>query len=162
MKKQLTILAIVMLSVVVPMAVNSTLAEENATAPVQAAAEQFYVALNAIFSGDLGPMKDVWSHKSDVTYMGPGGGRRVGWQQVLADWETQAGRKLEGEVEPQNMQIHMGRDLAIVNNFESGQNVDADGKPQEVEIRATSVFRKEDGQWKMIGHHTDLLPFLQQ
>jgi len=28
-----------------------------------------------------------------------------------------------------------------------------------VSIRATNVFRKEGGQWKMIGHHTDLLPF---
>ena len=25
-------------------------------------------------------------------------------------------------------------------------------------IRATNIFRKEDGQWKMIGHHVDLLP----
>ena len=23
-----------------------------------------------------------------------------------------------------------------------------------------ATFRKEDGQWKMIGHHTDLLPFI--
>ena len=35
-----------------------------------------------------------------------------------------------------------------------------DGKPQAVSIRATNLFRKEDGTWKMIGHHTDLLPFL--
>ena len=29
-----------------------------------------------------------------------------------------------------------------------------------VSIRATNIFRKENGAWKMIGHHTDLLPFL--
>jgi hypothetical protein len=29
-----------------------------------------------------------------------------------------------------------------------------------VSIRATNLFRKEDGSWKMIGHQTDLLPFL--
>jgi ketosteroid isomerase-like protein len=43
---------------------------------------------------------------------------------------------------------------------EVGDNV-VDGKPQQVSIRATNTFRKENGQWKMIGHHTDLLPFLQ-
>jgi hypothetical protein len=30
-----------------------------------------------------------------------------------------------------------------------------------VSIRATNLFRKESGAWKMIGHHTDLLPFLE-
>ncbi len=44
--------------------------------------------------------------------------------------------------------------------FEKGQNVDAEGRTQKVSIRATSLFRKEDGRWKMIGHHSDLLTFL--
>ena len=37
-----------------------------------------------------------------------------------------------------------------------------DGKPQPVNIRVTTTFRKEGGQWKVIGHHTDMLPFLQK
>jgi ketosteroid isomerase-like protein len=32
----------------------------------------------------------------------------------------------------------------------------------QVSIRATNLFRKENGAWKMIGHHTDLLPFLEK
>ena len=36
----------------------------------------------------------------------------------------------------------------------------AEGRPLQVSIRATNIFRKEKGEWKMIGHHTDLLPFL--
>ena len=32
------------------------------------------LSLNLMFAGDLGPMKDVWSHADDVTYMGPDGG----------------------------------------------------------------------------------------
>jgi ketosteroid isomerase-like protein len=32
--------------------------------------------------------------------------------------------------------------------------------PEKVSIRATNIYRKENGQWKMIGHHTDLLPYL--
>jgi ketosteroid isomerase-like protein len=42
-----------------------------------------------------------------------------------------------------------------------GAHPDADGKEQKVMIRATNLFRKEGGDWKMIGHHTDLLPHLQ-
>jgi hypothetical protein len=47
------------------------------------AADRLYDALNAMFAGDLTPMKALWSHADDVTYMGPGGGLQVGWKQVL-------------------------------------------------------------------------------
>lgn len=94
--------------------------------------------------------------------MGPGGGFRVGWEAVLADWETQAAINLGGEVHPGDMQITVGRDLAVVSNNEIGKSVGADGEPQEVSIRVTNVFRKEGGAWKMIGHHTDLLPFIEK
>jgi ketosteroid isomerase-like protein len=59
------------------------------------------------------------------------------------------------------MEITVGQDLAITHNFEVGENYDKDGNLQKVSIRATNMFRKEDGQWKMIGHHTDLLPYLE-
>jgi ketosteroid isomerase-like protein len=58
------------------------------------------------------------------------------------------------------LHVTVGEDLAITHSWERGQNVGADGKVEVVSIRATNVFRKEGGAWKMIGHHTDLLPFL--
>ena len=94
--------------------------------------------------------------------MRPAGGFRVGWEQVLADWEKQAALKLGGKVSPKDMRITVGRDLAIVSNYEIGKNVTADGEFQNVAIRATNLFRKEGGSWKMIGHHTDILSFLQK
>jgi ketosteroid isomerase-like protein len=141
---------------------RTVLGSDDDNKVVSEAAEQFYSALNAMFTGDLEPMKEVWSHEDDVTYMGPGGGFRVGWAQVLADWEAQAAMKLGGEVKPKDMRITVGRDLAVVSNYEIGENVDSEGKPRKVEIRATNLFRKEDGKWKMIGHHTDTLPFLHE
>lgn len=134
-------------------------AEEKA---VRKSAEQFYVALNSMFTGDLAAMKEVWSHAEDVTYMGPGGEFRIGWDQILADWEAQAAMKLGGKVKPENMHIMVGQELGVVLNYEKGENTNIEGKPQQVSIRATNLFRKEDGKWKMIGHHTDLLPYLKQ
>lgn len=126
------------------------------------AANGFYTALNEMFTGDLTRMMEVWSHAEDVTYMGPAGGFQVGWTQVLSSWKEQAAMKLGGEVRPINMRVTVGRDLAVTHNFERGENVDAQGKRQKVSIRATNLFRKESGTWKMIGHHTDLLPYLQK
>ena len=30
-----------------------------------------------------------------------------------------------------------------------------DGEPLQLDIRSTTVFRKEQGQWKAVHHHTD-------
>ena len=67
--------------------------------------------------------------------------------------------RLGGSVTPQNMHITVGRDIAIAHNDEIGENI-VDGKQREVAIRATNLFRKENGKWRMIGHHTDLLRFI--
>src|SRR6266852_8277884 len=104
-------------------------------------AAQFYVALHALFTGGVGPMTQVWSHGADVTYMGPGGGFEVGWKKVRANWEAQAAKKLGGEVKPVEIRILVGPKLAVVQNYEQGENTNAAGQPQAVSIRATSVFR---------------------
>jgi ketosteroid isomerase-like protein len=129
---------------------------------IAAAAAGFYSALNALFEGDLAPMIEVWSHADDVTYMGPDGGFQVGWKEILGEWEKQAAMKLDGHVEPDAMRITCGRDLAVTHNYEKGKNINTRGVPGSVLIRATNLFRKENGIWKMIGHHTDNLPFLSQ
>ena len=128
---------------------------------VKSATDQFYVALNAMFKGDLEPMKAVWSHADDVTYMGPAGGMRIGWADVLTDWQAQAALNLGGKVEPLDYHMTVGQHIAVVINYEEGENAAANGDPLKVSIRATHTFRKEKGEWKMIGDHTDLLPFLQ-
>jgi ketosteroid isomerase-like protein len=151
-----------LLAVVALVAANAAHASDADVKAVGEAARQFYSALNAMFTGDPAPMKEVWSHADDVTYMGPGGGFLIGWKQVVATWEEQAARKLGGTVNPQGTRITVGRDIAIVSNYEQGENSNADGKPAKVSIRATNLFRKEGGRWKMIGHHTDLLPFLEK
>ena len=121
----------------------------------------FYSALTVMFTGDAAPMTKVWSHADDVTYMGPTGEFLVGWKQVSAEWQAEAEHKLGGTVEPNGTRMTVGHDLAVVSTVEKGSNV-VNGKPQNVSIRATNTFRKEAGAWKMIGHHTDLLPYLQK
>ena len=51
--------------------------------------------------------------------------------------------------------------LAVVHYYEKGENV-IDGKPQPVNIRTTTTFRKEGSQWKVFSHHTDTLAYLQK
>ena len=163
MRNPVTIgLTILALTVAGQLASDPACAQDANEKAVVEAANNFYVALNAMFTGDLTRMTDIWSHSEDVTYMGPGGGFQLGWAQVLSAWEKQAEMKLGGVVRPEGMRVTLGRDLAVTHNFERGENVDAKGRRQKVSIRATNLFRKENGTWKMIGHHTDLLPHLQK
>jgi hypothetical protein len=77
-------------------------------------------------------MKTVWSHAADVTYMGPSGGFQVGWKSVLASWESQAALKLGGHVDPKQMVISAGSDLAVTSNLEVGRNKNAAGREETV------------------------------
>jgi ketosteroid isomerase-like protein len=124
---------------------------------VRQAADDFYDALNAMFKGDVAPMTAVWSHAEDVVYMGPGGSIKVGWDKVQKDWEGQAARKLGGKVNPKDVHFTVGDKLAVMYAMESGENTNIGGKREKVAIRVTNLFRHENGAWKMIGHHTDLL-----
>ncbi len=101
-------------------------------------------------------MTEVWSHADDVSYMGPYGGIQRGWKQVRENLQRQADKKPGGQVTYENMQITADRNIAVVGSQIVGETfVNGDRVP--VSIRATSTFRKEEGQWKMTGHHTDML-----
>ncbi len=135
-------------------------AADNEKAAVLAANAGFYSALNILFTGDAAPMMEVWSHAEDVTYMGPTGTYDRGWKAISKNWEAQAALKLGGKVEPAEMNVVVGSEIAVISEYEEGENTNADGEVAKVKLRGTNIFRKEGGAWKLIGHHTDTLPYL--
>jgi ketosteroid isomerase-like protein len=54
----------------------------------------------------------------------------------------------------------VGEDVAAMHSVQSGELMNVDGKPRKLSLRSTSIFRKEAGAWKMIGHHTDQLAYI--
>lgn len=127
------------------------------TTAVKDAAIAFYRALQTILDGDASPMESVWSHAEDVTFLGPQGEILVGPDQVFSAWKEQANMRISGTIQPGSMHIVIGGDIAIIQNEETGSN-NPKGEPDGIHIRATNIFRLEDGEWKMISHHTDLVP----
>ena len=123
---------------------------------IAAASDRFYAPLNVMFEGDAQPMKDAWSHADDITFMGPNGLYLIRWEKIEQEWDAQAAALLGGRVNPENLQMTLGSDLSVINCIEAGENV-VDGKVETVRLRASTVFRKESGAWKVVGHQTDLL-----
>ncbi len=122
---------------------------------VRAAHDSFYAALNSMFVGDLGPMNAVWAHDDDVTDQGPFGGRTVGWDAVSAHWNHKGSLMLGGKVTSEDVLVRCSDTMAYTVCVEHGEHMDADNKTVDVRFRATSVFRLQDGEWKLVHHHTD-------
>ncbi len=127
-----------------------------------AANDSFYAALNAMFIGNLEPMNALWQQTKDVTDMGPFGDRLTGWDAVGAEFKKEAGMKLGGKITCKDVHSYAGTDMGYVVCVEEGENMSADGKPVVVRFRATNIFQLENGQWKMVHHHTDLSPPLEK
>lgn len=123
--------------------------------------QQFYDALAAMFTGDMAPMQAVWSHHDEVSLQGPFGGRLDGWQAVEAHFVKESQMGMAGRVLSVNPRACIGTEMAYVTCIEQGDGMTLGGKPVVVNHRATNVFRLEDGQWKMVHHHTDLAPTLE-
>ena len=155
------ILSLLVLTGTTLMVATPARAADDDTQAVRAAVATFHDALNGLFTGDAAPMKAIWSHADDVTYMGPVGGMQVGWSKIEPYWDMQAAKKLGGKVDAVHVHIVASPQLAVAHYVERGENV-IDGKPQPVSIRSTTTLRKENGQWKVIGHHTDTLAYLQK
>lgn len=126
---------------------------------VRAAVEQWFVVLNAMLNGDPKPFADLYSHADDVTYMGAEGTYRTGWEATHADWQAQAQKSNGGTVEGADIHVVVGGNLAVAAHYTTGTVKQPNGKTAKTAVRETSVFRKEDGQWRMIAHHADGLPF---
>ena len=124
---------------------------------VRKASAQFYAALNSMVSGDASPLADIWSHSKDVTTMHPIGGREVGWDEVRGSWEQVAAIASQGQVELTEQLIRVGDGLAYEEGIERGHAMMA-GERVSIEQRATNIYRREGGSWKIVHHHADLSP----
>ncbi|NQU37274.1 MAG: nuclear transport factor 2 family protein [Actinobacteria bacterium] len=125
-------------------------------ADLRRASDLFYEALAVVLAGEADPMLELLSSADDSSYLGPMGGAIIGWDAIRKAWEDQADSELGGRVSPSDRHYVVGEDIGIVVGWEKGEG--HRGMPDEINIRATSTYRLEDGVVKMIGHHTDRLP----
>ncbi len=121
---------------------------------VRQASDRFYAALDSMLNGDAAAMADVWSHDPTVSTMHPLGGREVGWDAVRGSWEGAAQAFDGGSHEVSDLDVSVLGDVAYTTGIE---HVDATlaGKSLHFDIRATNIYRREGGEWKIVHHHTD-------
>lgn len=127
---------------------------------VRSASEQFYAALSRLLNGDAGPVAGAWSHGATVTTMHPIGGREVGWKSVAESWAQFAKLATGGHAKLSDQLIQVVGDMAYEVGIEKGQ-VTLAGKQVRIEHRVTNVYRRAAGAWKVVHHHADVSPAMQ-
>jgi len=128
---------------------------------VRQASDRFYGALNQMLSrGDVGPVKAVWSQGQTGSTMHPTGGRQVGRDEILAEWEQAGPAFSDGRATADDLVvIPLAEDVAYTIGIERFEGKVA-GETLRGEWRDTNIYKREDGGWKMVHHHTDASPEL--
>lgn len=119
--------------------------------PRQVAAEE------AIHAGDAGPRIALWSREDPVTVLGARLSA-TGWAEVepmfraVASWFADS-RDYRFEV----VAAGASGDLAYTVGYEHN-DVEVDGERRTYTLRATHVYRREDGEWRIVHRHADPPP----
>lgn len=112
----------------------------------------------AIYLGDPEPFKALWSHANDVSLFGAFGPCKKGWHQVEKTVEWVASRYREGVVSAEHQVVYEGADLAYTVGYEIGDVILDGAAETHQRLRVTQIYRREDGNWRLVHRHGDFAP----
>ncbi len=119
--------------------------------------EQFHLGQGEFAKGNPEPCKRFFSHREDVTLNNPLSPPARGWDQVAATMDRGAAPFRDGKfLSAEIIQKHVTAELAYVVEIERGEaKVGASEDITPWALRATMIFRPEDGEWKVVHRHAD-------
>jgi len=122
-----------------------------------AAIEQSHLALGEFVIGNPEPLKEMYSHRDDVSLANPFGPPMRGWKQAAETMERAASYYRDGEaIGFESVAKYVTRDLAYIVEIERYKAKVAGSQDiVPIVLRVTSIFRPEDGVWKLVHRHAD-------
>lgn len=115
-------------------------------------------AAQAYIRGDLRAYLELIPHSDDYTLLQPFGGELIhGIDDSSEHAESLARFFGGGEADVDVVATHASGDLVVLVVFER-QHGEVGGLPdQDWSLRVTLVFRREDGEWRLVHRHADAL-----
>jgi ketosteroid isomerase-like protein len=113
----------------------------------------------AMLNGNPGPMISHWADSDDITVFG-GWGRTENGHTPVTDAMRWVASRFTGAdaVDLEHIAIASSGDLAYTAGFErSHVSVDG-GPPGDMTLRVTHIYRRIDGDWKLVHRHADFPP----
>ena len=118
--------------------------------------EEYHRAGLEITNGNPEVYKELYSRRDDVTLSNPFGPPARGWSEVSATLDRAAEKYRDGEVVGfENFSTVVGSDLAYTVEIENRARVGGAAEMSPVAVRVTTLFRREDGRWKVTHRHAD-------
>ena len=111
---------------------------------------------DALLNGDPGPRMELWSHHDPVTVLGARRSAR-GWAQVSEAFRWIASRFAHGEFHLEVIAAGVSGDLAYTVGYERSRASLDGGPPGPIRLRVTHIYRRENGEWKIVHRHADPL-----
>jgi ketosteroid isomerase-like protein len=110
-----------------------------------------------IHGGDAQPRMDLWSRNDPVTVLGAKESGQ-GWAQLEPMFKAVAGWFSEAiSYDFDLVAAGASGDMAYTVGYEHNEVV-VDGKRRMYTLRATHVYRREDGEWRTVHRHADFPP----
>src|SRR5919202_7051438 len=119
--------------------------------------EQYQHSLVEFIKGDPEPQKQLWSPREDVTLANPLGPPARGWEQVEKTLERAASAIRGGEsVDFETVAEYVTPELAYIVWIERTEAKVGGGEDlSPIALRVTTLFRPEEGVWKVVHRHAD-------
>jgi ketosteroid isomerase-like protein len=99
---------------------------------------------------------ELWSRRDPVTLFGAAGMSQSGWEELSKTFRWVAASFSDVSDFRYDIEVaHVSGDMAYTIGFERF-NGSISGRPVEpVTVRVTHVYRREDGEWKIVHRHGD-------
>ncbi len=121
------------------------------------AIEHSHLALGEIIKGNPGAFKKLYSHREDISLGNPFGPVTRGRKSVADTLDGAASHYRDGEITGfENVATYVTPDLAYIVEVER-YKAKVGGRKDivPVALRVTSIFRPEEGVWKLLHRHAD-------
>jgi len=125
---------------------------------LQQTLDRVHLATVAIGRGDPEPYMRLWSRADKVSLFGAWGPCKQGWDQVSQTFRWVATRFTGGELRCEDLIVNVSGDLAYTVGYERGAMAVDGQEPEPMSIRVTQIYRREDGEWRLVHRHGDFAP----
>ena len=119
--------------------------------------EQDHLALDAFVKGDPEPLKNLYSRRDDVVIANPFGPPAKGWEKAAETMDRAATNFRDGEASGfERVTEYATADLGYILEIERFRSKIGGGdKLVPIALRVTTIFRREEGAWRIILRHAD-------
>jgi ketosteroid isomerase-like protein len=119
--------------------------------------KQYHVALQDFVKGSYEPLWEVYSRREDAFLCNPFVPFARGSQEIEEAMKVAASHWRGGEAEFENKVRYENADLGYIIELERFRAT-LDGAERSGALRVTSIFRREEGAWKVVHRHADPIP----